>query len=291
MFDYRYHALSLAAVLFALALGVLLGVAIGDSNLVSSAKNGIVRNLQSDLGATRHQLNTVSSEQQLERSEQNDLYGIAVHDLLANRKIGLVFLGEPSDSVDGLVRKAVTDAGGQMATVIAVREPLDVQKLAAQAAGTRYQTLSQTPEPQGLLDQFGARMAEQLIRGGRLLGRVQGTLLSSYNGQFGELQGVVIMRSTPDGMSAAEVKSAAEFESGFLSGANASRVPAVGVELSGTEPSQIPWYKSQAASSVDDLDKLGGRAALVLALAGNHGTWGIKPTADAPMPQPPLAGG
>jgi hypothetical protein len=37
MFDYRYHALSLAAVLFALALGVLIGVAIGDSNLVSSA--------------------------------------------------------------------------------------------------------------------------------------------------------------------------------------------------------------------------------------------------------------
>ncbi len=38
MFDYRYHALSLAAVLFALAVGVLIGVAIGDSNLVSSAK-------------------------------------------------------------------------------------------------------------------------------------------------------------------------------------------------------------------------------------------------------------
>ena len=48
MFDYRYHALSLAAVLFALALGVLLGVAIGDSNLVSSAKNGIVHDLNSE---------------------------------------------------------------------------------------------------------------------------------------------------------------------------------------------------------------------------------------------------
>ena len=29
MFDYRYHALSLAAVLFALAVGILIGVAIG----------------------------------------------------------------------------------------------------------------------------------------------------------------------------------------------------------------------------------------------------------------------
>ena len=49
MFDYRYHALSLAAVLLALAVGVLIGVAIGDSNLVSSAKNGIVHNLESEV--------------------------------------------------------------------------------------------------------------------------------------------------------------------------------------------------------------------------------------------------
>ena len=55
MFDYRYHALSLAAVLFALALGVLIGVAIGDTNLVSSAKNGVVHNLQSEVGEARTQ--------------------------------------------------------------------------------------------------------------------------------------------------------------------------------------------------------------------------------------------
>ena len=46
MLDYRYHALSLAAVLLALAVGVLIGVAIGDSNLVSSAKSGIVHDLR-----------------------------------------------------------------------------------------------------------------------------------------------------------------------------------------------------------------------------------------------------
>ncbi len=51
MFDYRYHALSLAAVLLALAVGVLLGVAIGDSNLVSSAKSGIVHDLSSEVRA------------------------------------------------------------------------------------------------------------------------------------------------------------------------------------------------------------------------------------------------
>ena len=39
MFDFRYHALSLAAVFLALVVGLLLGVAIGDEELVSCAED------------------------------------------------------------------------------------------------------------------------------------------------------------------------------------------------------------------------------------------------------------
>ena len=64
----------------------------------------------------------------------------------------------------------------------------------------------------------------------------------------------------------------------------AARVPAVGVELSSTEPSQIPWYKGKGISSVDDLDNLAGQAALDYALAGDRGTFGVKSTADSLLP-------
>jgi hypothetical protein len=64
----------------------------------------------------------------------------------------------------------------------------------------------------------------------------------------------------------------------------AAGVPAVGVELSNTEPSQVPWYKSQDISSVDDLDALAGQAALIYALAGARGAYGIKSTADSLLP-------
>ena len=50
-----FLSLSLAAVLFALALGVLIGVAIGDTNLVSSAKSGIVHDLNSEVSGARKQ--------------------------------------------------------------------------------------------------------------------------------------------------------------------------------------------------------------------------------------------
>ncbi len=281
MFDYRYHALSLAAVLFALTVGVLIGVAIGDSNLVSSAKDGIVQNLRSEVSGSQHRAGELASQLSSRKPSPGDLYPIAVHGLLANKNIGLVFLGASSDRIDELVRGAVTQAGGNLNMVVAVREPLDLAGLASQATGTQYTALASDP---ALVKEFGVRMGEQLVGGGQLLGHVRTQLLSSYDGEFGKLDGLVAMRSEPSGMSPEAAKLTSEFESGLIEGVGAAGVPAVGVELTSTEPSQIPWYKTQNMASVDDLDQLAGQAALAFALAGDHGSYGVKATADSLLP-------
>jgi Copper transport outer membrane protein, MctB len=286
MFDYRYHALSLAAVLFALALGVLIGVAIGDSNLVSSAKNGIVHNLNAEVGEARTKAAQLQERLDSEDAFANGLYPLAVHELLGARSIGLVFLGSSSDQVNTLVRNAVTEAGGNLATVVAVREPLDRAGLARGAAGTHYAALS---ESTALLGRFGQLAGRQLVSGGalvakELLSRVRGSLFSAFDGQLTRLEGIVVMRAQPQGMSAEDSEAAASFEAGLIAGVRAAGLPAVGVELATAESSQVPWYKEKGLSSVDDLDALAGQTALVYALAGDHGTFGSKSTADSLLP-------
>jgi hypothetical protein len=286
MFDYRYHALSLAAVLFALALGVLIGVAIGDTNLVSSAKNGIVHNLESEVANTHKQAGQLQDKLSVEESFTAGLYPLAVHELLAGRSIGLAFLGGSSDQVDGLVRNAVAQAGANLQNVIAIREPLDLEGIDSEAAGTRYATLSSSVS---LIERFGELAGRQLVSGGQLvdrelLSRVRASLMSAFDGQLGRLEGLVVVRAEPTGMSAAQAEAAAAFESGLLAGAAAVGVPTVGVEMTGTEPSQVPWYKSKGISSVDDLDALAGQAALAYALAGDRGAFGVKSTADSLLP-------
>jgi hypothetical protein len=288
MFDYRYHALSLAAVLFALALGILLGVAIGDSNLVSSAKNGIVHNLNSEVGEARRQAGQLQEKLTDEESFATGLYPLAVHELLNGRSIGLVFLGGSSDQANSMVRAAVTKAGGSLATVVAVREPLDLAGISRAAAGTHYAELEASVP---LVQAFGMLAGRQLVSGGALVGRellsrVRGSLLSAFDGQLTRLEGLVVMRSEPTGMNPAQTEASAAFETGLLAGVAAAGVPAVGVELSSSEPSQVPWYKSKGISSVDDLDALAGQAALDYALAGDRGAFGLKTTADSLLPSP-----
>jgi Copper transport outer membrane protein, MctB len=281
MFDYRYHALSLAAVLFALAVGVLIGVAIGDSNLVSSARDGIVQNLRSEVNGSQHRVSELGGQLAAEEALAGDLYPIAVNGLLSGRSIGLVFLGRSSDQVNQFVREAVTQAGGDLKTVVAVREPLDTSGVAAQATGYRYTALASDPS---LIKQFGERIGKQLISGGQLLERVHSRLLSSDDGELGKLEGLVVVRADPVGMSEQAAKSTAELESGLIAGVSSEGVPAVGVELNSTEPSQVPWYEAENLASVDDLETIAGRAALAFALAGDHGTYGVKSTADALLP-------
>src|ERR1700686_2268276 len=276
MFDYRYHALSLAAVLLALAVGVLIGVAIGDSNLVSSAKSGVVHDLRSEVSGANSQADHLRSQLASEEALGNDLYQIAVHGRMSGRRVGLVFLGAPSDQLDSAVRDAVTQAGGDLVTVLTVREPLDLSGLAREAAGTPYAALATQPR---LVTRFGIRIARQLAGSNHaLLGKVQARLLSSFDGQLEGLDGLVIVRSEPEGMTPEELKVAGEFETGLVEGAVTGGIVTVGGELSSTNPSQISWYKRQAISSVDDLDTPAGRAALVFTLTGAHGSYGEKPS-------------
>jgi hypothetical protein len=155
---------------------------------------------------------------------------------------------------------------------------LDLGGLAHQSAGTRYAELASAPE---LVKQFGTRLGVQLVSNGKLLQKVHTRLLSSFDGQLGKLDGLVVMRSNPSDLSPADAQTLSDFQTGLLAGVTASGIPTVGVELSTTDPSQVSWYRSQDIASVDDLDKLAGRTALVFALTGAQGSYGIKSTADS----------
>ena len=293
MFDYRYHALSLAAVLFALAVGLLIGVAIGDSSLVSSAKSGIVHDLSSELNEIRHKDEGLQSKLSEQEAFGASLYPLAVHDLLAGRSVGLLFFGASSDEVNGLASAAVGKAGASLSTVAAVREPLELEAVARLAAGTRFAGLARSI---ALLERFGEQIGRELVKGGAnvgrdLLSREGNTLLSAFDGKFAHLEGLIVMRDDPAAMSAAQSEATAALQSGLLAGVAAERAPAVGVELTGTEPSQVPWYKGERISSVDDLDAQAGQAALGYALAGAAGAYGSKSSANSLLPSVPAGTG
>ena len=284
MFDFRYHALSLAAVLIALAVGVLLGVAIGDANLVSTAEKHLRDSLRAELNQTR----TAAAQNRDQLAFRNDFERAVYPQLVANalkgKRVGLIFLGQPSNRLSGDVRAALDPTGGQIVLVAVIRDPINVPALAAAASSTRYSALVADPS---LVGAFGTRVGVQLVGGGRLLTRVQPALFSAYNGVIERLDGIVIVRA-PGNVDPTVKNANDQFENGLATGLGATGVPVVGVETSSTNPSQVPWYTQKNFSSVDDIEDLAGSTALVESLSGAHGAFALTPPATAILP--PIGG-
>jgi len=274
--NFRYHALSLVAVFLALVIGLLLGVAIGDRGLVSSAEHDVRASLREDVRRAQDERDAARSQLRERAAFEQEAYPALVGRRLEGMQVALIELGGGSTRMWDLTRDALEGSGGKLVAVAAIREPLDLGQLAAAAHGTRYERLVRD---ESLLHAFGTRLGIQLTRGGRLLDAVRHALIGQASGTLGAADGVVLVRGGGelDDDDATRVEA---FEDGLVRGLRAHDVPVVGVETADADPSQIGWFAAHELSSVDDLDDPIGRAALVFALAGQRGSFGVKATAD-----------
>ena len=281
MFDFRYHALSLAAVFIALAVGLLLGVTIGDEELVSSARDDVRESLRDDVREANEESDRLRTRLDAQSQFAEEVYPLLVNGELQDRRIALLFLGDPSQQVITQTREALQPAAARLGLVAVLGLPPDLDAIAERAEPTRYTALPDQPE---LLDDFGERIGTQLVNGGQLIQDVRPAVLRSLNGELGVLDGVVVMRDPPEIEDEEAQARAAALEDGIVRGITEAGVPAVGVELQSTDPSQIGWYRERDMSSVDDLNVVAGQASLVFALGGAEGAFGTKPTAQALLP-------
>lgn len=282
MFDFRYHALSLVAVFLALAVGLLLGVAIGDRGLVSGAEDNLRADLRGDVEQARDESRAGRQELAQRARYEEDTYPTVVGGRLEGRRIAMVFLHGRSETVATAVTRALAPSGAELASASTLRLPPDRKALASRLAGTRYETLDDDAD---VLDAFAERMGQQFIQGGQLLQLVRGELLSSSSGSLSGAEGVVIARSDPGERGKEEATLDERYERAFIRGLQSYNTPVVGVELTSTDPSQIGWYRQSDLASIDNVDWTSGRASLVFALAGAaDGAYGTKSTADALFP-------
>jgi Copper transport outer membrane protein, MctB len=284
-FSARYHAASLAAVFLALGIGILIGSAFG-GDVVESTRRNLEGSLEGNLDAARNRADELAGE--LERSNEfaERVYPAIVGDRLGGEtgqplRIGVVALGGLPDDLAGDIETALEPSGGQLVEVAVVSEPPDFGALGSELQQTRFFDLAENTDTQ---EAFARGVGRQLMLGGTLLERVRGLLLSRASGEFGPLDGLIVVRQQPDGLEGEDRSQTGTLEAGILDAATATRFPVVGVEREDTDPSSIGFLSSHGLSTVDDLDRVAGRVALVFALLGAEGNFGTKESADRLLP-------
>ena len=251
MFDLRYHVASLAAVFLALIIGILVGVGIADRGYLDKGTRGLLErqnaDLQTKLDKTAQQAGNLGRDQAADRAYISQTYPVLVRNRLRGKRVAVVFVGSVDGGVRSAVTRALTDAGGEQLRLRALTVPIDGPQIDA--------TLAANPKAgsfsgQGRFESLGRALGQELMR--------------SAKPQKGATSRYLL---------------------GLYAGLASAGVPAVGVEGSDARRSAISVYRQAGLSSVDDIDALAGKLALVLLLQGApSGQYGVKKTADEALP-------
>ena len=291
MLDFRYHALSLVAVFLALAIGIVLGVTIGDA-LVSDAERSLRGNLRADVEKAHTDAAKAHAEVAGRDRMLDQLYPDLVATRLTGERVGVISWGPLPSNIEGGVRDAVDKGGGRIDSIAVFDRPLTALK---QALGPGL-FAAETADDESL-KALGRSIARSLTEGGHVAHAFRTAFPDDFTGRFRRADAIAFYEapkpddgSDSEGVKEREDHRAQTIEKAMLDELAIRTIAVVGVEATSTDPSQIPRYESlKLSGSSDSVDVSGGRIAAVFALAGAKGNYGLKPTAEQPLPEEALA--
>ena len=279
--------MSLGAVFLALGIGVLLGVAIGENGVVSGASKDLEKSLRGDLNDAQSRNRELRREIATRADYENQTHEPLVRDLLPGWRVGIVAMGDLPGGYSSGVTDAIEPAGATLDSVSVINAPLPLGRLASEMKGTKLAHLDRSGDQ---LERFGRRIGRQFVEGGDLVDRLRHDLFSSSRGEYRGLDAIVYVRRR-DGLQGDDKAAQDRFESGLLAALKDVQVGLVGVETTGTDPSQVSFLSGRDVATVDDLDLNAGRTAVVWVLADRaSGTYGVKGSADHLLPKAPVQG-
>jgi hypothetical protein len=281
----RYHAASLAAIFVALAIGILIGVGFG-SDLVNGTADDLEKSLRTDIDEKNAQIDELDSQLAAERKFSSAVAPAVVENRLRGSQIAIVAFGGLDDALADDIRAALEPSGATLREIAVVREPPDESVIEDVLLRHRQESREEH------LSRAAKLTGQELVRGGAAFDDVRSAMFSRYSGDPGGLDGVVIVRAQPSDMNARDSTDSNLVEDGMIDGMQnafgdipgATKVVLVGAEGTNTDPSSIQFFADHGAASVDNVDQLPGKVALVYALDGAEGEFGVKDTADALLP-------
>ena len=279
MLDFRYHAISLAAVFLALVIGILAGVGISGRGFVDDAErdsfNRQIAGLDGRVEAAEERADELERRQEAAQSFVESAYPVLADRRLEGKSIAVLVVGSVDTTLDW-VERALDRSGGDLVRMRAIDVPVTSEELDGRL---RSRTAFGGYVGEGELDNLGRDLGRELAEGGAtpLWDLLTPALVGERTGDFDTPADalVVIRQAEP------QQGDTARFLAGLYGGLASSGGPVVGVELTRVQQSAIPAFRRIGLSTVDGIDTALGGLALILLLGGAEpGDYGIRDTAE-----------
>lgn len=274
MFDLRHHIIAMVGIFLALGLGILIGITMVDDKVLVEEQKSLIDGLEKDFFLLREQ--AVQSRQEIAsyREElglwQDFSRKIAEHalrDQLLGKRIAIIQTGStplPYDLIHNLEL-----AGAEIISY------MDVNSFYGD--GSRAPNLVWEEALKGLINDIGILVTNPMPEGAEEREK-------PYE-NFGEdlygMDGIIIA----GGADAKDDFLVEQIDIPLIKGLKEYGLFIAGVEVQGMKFSYIPYYQKQAHIVVDHIESLPGQVALIWALTGVPGYYGIGTKAIGLLPE------
>jgi hypothetical protein len=290
MVDLRYLVLTMIGIFLALAVGLMIGSALGSPERQARVFDSL-REQFDQLRAQNQSVQEENSEMRRRLAARDEadqaLLPGAVRGRLAGLSVGVVLCGNWDEAPFWTeLETALQLSGATIGPVVRIPDRLKVLEPAARTRlGTVWGggTLPDRPEPY----EAAGWLVRALARGldSDRLANLAGEIGAEVRGQNpGPLRRVLVIAAVPDSLRAESVISGETPEVRVVDVAREEGIRVVAAEPEETTQSAVVPLRSRTVASVDNIDTAVGQLAAVLALAGADGHFGTKRGATRVLP-------
>jgi len=293
MIDLKVHIYSLVAVFLALAVGIVVGSSFSTRPVAQqsgklSRMERMVRQLEHDFAVVREEMTRKQNQIQdlqaaAERSESfsRAVMPAVLKNRLAWRNAAIIQTG--GYDLCGQIKSALELSGAQVTSITRIVKPRVFEDPEAVRDLIARIGLPQSPRSKHASSPVFQAIAAALVsaRDPNKLAALEELGIISRSGDYTRWNGLVILLGGGTKLGA---NSPETVDIPLIEELRKAGVVVVGCEPSDAVESFIKAYRKTGIATVDNVDKAAGQVALVCALAGESGHFGVKPTADRFLP-------
>lgn len=286
--DLKYHIASLVAVFLALAMGILIGTTMLGSDAIVEQTKQMAQNLEKDLSNLRGENSELTGKVVgLEKSSRDyQQFGREIlPQLVANRLQGVeVALVETSNyGFNEDLIKTLQAAGAKIHSTTSIQAAFDLSDQAKKQQIINFLGLQET-KTEKVMSDLATQIAQGIVVGDNLatLNYLEEQGLIKKSGAYGvPVNTVIIIGGSQDENSGfVEI-----IDQPMLSYFVKKGINVFGVEHRDVVKSYMKLYQKNKISTVDNVDTVPGQVALIWAMQGKPGDYGVKETAKSLLPR------
>jgi len=283
-FNLRYHIASLVAVFLALGIGILIGSTLPGNDALMKQQKQLSDHLEVQLDsllkrneAVQVRASSLEMDNNIQRQFEKQILPALIAGKLQGHNIALIETngyGFPED-----LTQTLQAAGASVQSVTTILNGLEVGDKNKLLTALNWQDM----KDEDIAPRLAAEMARSVAEGDgkKILATLAQLEMIKTQGTYGiPLSDVVIVGGSVD----ESMIKAESVDIPIIDYFQGKKITVFGTEQSGVMHSYMKDYQKKRISTVDNVESIPGQVALVLAISGKPGHYGIKSTAQKLLP-------